>query len=735
MILERGALLNNRYRIVEILGQGGMGSVYRAVDENLGVEVAVKDNLFTTAEYARQFRREAVILANLRHPNLPRVTDHFVIEDQGQYLVMDYIEGEDLRQRMDRVGVLSDAEVILIGSAICDALTYLSSRNPAIVHRDIKPGNVKISPQGQIFLVDFGLAKVIQGTQATTTGARAMTPGYSPPEQYGTARTDHRSDIFSLGATLFAALTGAIPEDALSRAMDQVDLTPIRKHNQRVSRRLAAVIEKSLEVRPDDRYQTPEEFKQALRSAMPTTRRRAGENIVDPPPDLENKPLPADSIPAVAPVSERVARSTDRSPLPLPISSPLEEELVLESSRSRPRGRRSRSRMWIVVMLLIVGLVVAVVGMASLADPLILSRARAWLQSTPTSISSPTLDLSLAVPETALPIATSTTTIQVALEAPNSDATPTEQPLPTQTATPTSTPEPLPTQMGGGSGELAFAFDRTGVPEIYMINSEGTVLTQLTDMQSGACQPEWSPDGMRLAFISPCQSNQDAYPSSTIFIINVDGTGLSPLPGSDPRGDFDPAWSPDGTRIAFTTLRDGNRPRIWVYNLVDNSVQPLSDPKLPYSRDSQPAWSPDGQKIAFITTRRGPYQIWVMDADGKNQELFSHSKDMVNDHPVWSPDGKFILFTQMNNRGEIPRLVVAPYPYRADTYKEFLLSKDSIPMRDGRYSPDGAWIAFEAWPAGGLHDIYISAANGAGRRQLTTERRADFDPAWRPAPK
>ena len=86
MTLDRGSLLNNRYRIVEILGQGGMGSIYRAVDENLGVDVAVKENLFTTEDYARQFRREAVILANLRHPNLPRVTDHFVIEQQGQYL-------------------------------------------------------------------------------------------------------------------------------------------------------------------------------------------------------------------------------------------------------------------------------------------------------------------------------------------------------------------------------------------------------------------------------------------------------------------------------------------------------------------------------------------------------------------------------------------------------------------------------------------------------------------------
>src|SRR5512139_588592 len=114
MPLAPGTLLNNRYRIIEILGQGGMASVYRAVDENLGVDVAVKDNLFSTEDYARQFRREAVILANLRHPNLPRVTDHFVIEGQGQYLVMDFIQGEDLRQRMDRVGIISEEDAITI---------------------------------------------------------------------------------------------------------------------------------------------------------------------------------------------------------------------------------------------------------------------------------------------------------------------------------------------------------------------------------------------------------------------------------------------------------------------------------------------------------------------------------------------------------------------------------------------------------------------------------------------
>ena len=141
MALEIGTLLHKRYRIVENLAQGGMGSVYHAMDETLGIMVAVKENLFTTEEAARQFRLEAIILANLRHPNLPRVTDHFTIDGQGQYLVMDFIEGEDLRERMERLGVIPEDDVILIGAAMCDALTYLHTRTPPILHRDIKPGS------------------------------------------------------------------------------------------------------------------------------------------------------------------------------------------------------------------------------------------------------------------------------------------------------------------------------------------------------------------------------------------------------------------------------------------------------------------------------------------------------------------------------------------------------------------------------------------------------------------
>lgn len=268
MSLEQGQLLRERYRIIEVLGHGGMGSIFRAVDENLGLEVAVKENLFTIDDYARQFRTEATILANLRHPNLPRVSDHFSIEDQGQYLIMDYIEGEDLQERLERIGPFEEEEVVFIGASICDALAYMHARDPMVLHRDIKPANVRISPNGGVYLVDFGLAKVIHGDLTTTTGARAMTMGFSPPEQYGAARTDVRTDIYSLGATLYTALTGYTPEDSLAQTMDQEELTPVRERNPKVSKRVAEAVERALQVHPNDRWQMAAEFKNELLKAQ-----------------------------------------------------------------------------------------------------------------------------------------------------------------------------------------------------------------------------------------------------------------------------------------------------------------------------------------------------------------------------------------------------------------------------------------------------------------------------------
>ena len=737
MTIERGSRLINRYQIVEILGQGGMGSIYRAVDENLGVEVAVKENLFTSEEYARQFRREAVILANLRHLNLPRVTDHFVIDGQGQYLVMDFVGGEDLRARIDRQGLLSDADTVILGTTICDALSYLHSRQPQVVHRDIKPGNIKITPTGNIILVDFGLAKVTQGSQVTSTGARAMTPGYSPPEQYGTARTDPRSDIYSLGASLYMALTGVLPEDALARAMGQIELTRIRKHNPKVSRRLAAVIEKAMELRPEHRYQTAEDFKQALiNTRVITGRRAAKETTLTPAIGGAVVVSEADQSLDSSNALFNTGNYGDHGSVQVGSSLLPSDATSFESKGTVLFGKRSVG-CWIVGAFFLF-LLTAVIGGAYFFQPDLIDQAIAWIpdnvlsipissaSNTPTSVSefrsptpeqetisevdkTPTPDTASPAPTTVSSTRTITTTVA-----------PTQRPRPSPTFTPS------PTSFGGGASQIAYASDLTGLPQIWLMNSDGTASHLITDMPEGACQPTWSPEGERLAFISPCAGNQETYPGAGIFIINVDGSDLVALP-SVPGGDFDPNWSPDGVRIAFTSLRDFNRAQVYEFNLEDSTTRSLSANTV---RDSQPAWSPGGGEIAFVTTRRGPYQIWIMEMDGSEAILLSRSGSLKDSHPVWSPDGQVIMFTQTELLGGVPRLVAMRV--EEGNLIENRVIRDVIPMREASYSPDGAWIAFESWPEGSNHDIYIMTPNGLGQQRLTSEEGFEFDPAWRP---
>ena len=221
MALSPGNVLHNRYRIARLLGQGGMGAVYQAVDVTFNTAVAIKENLETSPQGQKQFAREAALLHKLRHPNLPRVTDFFAVPGQGQYLVIDYVEGEDLGQILARRGRVPEAKALAWINQVLDALEYLHAQNPPIIHRDVKPANIKITPGGQVYLVDFGIAKLYDAARMTSTGARGMTPGFAPPEQYGQARTDARSDLYAVGATLYTLLTGGAPPDAWERVTDQ----------------------------------------------------------------------------------------------------------------------------------------------------------------------------------------------------------------------------------------------------------------------------------------------------------------------------------------------------------------------------------------------------------------------------------------------------------------------------------------------------------------------------------
>jgi Tol biopolymer transport system component len=721
MTLERGTLLHERYRIVEILGQGGMGSVYRAVDENLGVDVAVKENLFTTDEYSRQFRLEAVILAGLRHPNLPRVSDHFAMGDQGQYLVMDFIEGEDLRQRMERLGTITEDDAIMVGAAMCDALTYLHTRKPSILHRDLKPGNVRISPEGSIYLVDFGLVKLVQGPQATTTGARAMTPGYSPPEQYGGARTDPRTDVYSLGATLYAALTGVIPEDGLARAMDNVRLTPLRKRNPKVARRIAAVIEKAMAVDPADRFQTADEFKQALLAAASLTERPTGEFTVSPPPEAQHQTdriLETATSPAASPLkAKRAAAGPDGN-----------DALVIPHKRSRsPAG-----------LFFVLAVVVAVAGtvilLPDLGPPGLLGMLQAvglGFTSTPLPSDSP------AARMTATQAATEGAFAGAARVQPTSLS-------PTRAAGTQVGPSPKGSvpPPGGPSEQIAFASDRSGIPQIYISDLSGRSAVPVTNLPEGACQPSWSPDGMRLVFVSPCHISPEGRPldisegpitDSALYMINADGSNLVALP-TEPGGDSEPAWSPDGQRIAFTSLREG-KPLIYVMDLMDQSVKRLTDPSPDFDAARQPAWSPFGNQIAFAKKRVDTYQIWTVTDAGQGQQPISRGGQQYWDFaPAWSPDGKTLFFTERNAEGPVlPWIISLPYELR-DSGSSRRIELGPLPVERPQISADGLWIVFEAEGPDDNRDVFFAAAKGGGQRtRITTDPGVDFDPTWRPA--
>lgn len=272
MPLAAGQILQKRYLIDQLLGRGGFGAVYKAFDTSLQKYCAVKENSDISEAAQRQFHREAVILARLRHPNLPGVIDHFIVPDQGQYLVMDYIAGEDLQEKLDRAaGPLPEAQVVAWIAQVCDALAYLHTRTPPIIHRDVKPKNIIITAEGRAILVDFGIAKVFDPQLKTTVGARAVTPGYSPLEQFGQGVTDARSDVYSLGATLWALLTGQTPP-SITDVLTGKDYRPAALElNALVSPEVNATIEQAMQVDCDQRFGSAAELKAAMLLASAPT--------------------------------------------------------------------------------------------------------------------------------------------------------------------------------------------------------------------------------------------------------------------------------------------------------------------------------------------------------------------------------------------------------------------------------------------------------------------------------
>lgn len=385
MPLAISQIINDRYRIARLLGQGGFGAVYRAWDMRLQRFCAIKENRETSDASTRQFQHEAHILAGLSHPNLPHVFDAFTITGQDDeisyaYLVMEYIEGEDLGQALERQGgALPEKWVVPMILQVCDALEYLHNQNPPIIHRDIKPANIKIAPVEQIgigqgslpaestlqgeavraILVDFGIAKLYHPDTRTTVGARAVTPGYSPPEQYGRGATDARSDIYALGATLYHLLTGQLPPDSVDMMTRSAPpLQPACLVNAAVSPEVSAAVERAMSLEREQRWASVVEFRQALSACV-----EADQGVK---PQVRTEKL-SDTAPPVAPAGFDVDMTTQEIP---EVENVVQLVVRDEPSNSLVSGgRRTFSWTWLASMIALgMVLLLGIVGIVLVAQ-------------------------------------------------------------------------------------------------------------------------------------------------------------------------------------------------------------------------------------------------------------------------------------------------------------------------------------------------------------------------------
>ena len=275
-MIEAGTVLQNRYRVERQIGQGGMGAVFIATDERFGSTVAIKETLMLDEKFRKAFEREARLLNSLRHPALPRVSDHF-IDGSGQFLVMEYIDGEDLSLTMEHEGkTFPVKDVLNWADQLLDALEYLHSQEIPVIHRDIKPQNLKLTTRGQIILLDFGLAKGNPTNPESNTAAKSVfgySRNYASLEQIQGTGTDPRSDLYSLAATLYHLLTGVPPADALTRAMnvlsDKEDpLIAVNVINAEIPAPIAEVLHKAMALNANQRPASAGEMRQMLRESV-----------------------------------------------------------------------------------------------------------------------------------------------------------------------------------------------------------------------------------------------------------------------------------------------------------------------------------------------------------------------------------------------------------------------------------------------------------------------------------
>jgi serine/threonine-protein kinase len=679
-------VLKERYQIIRSLGHGGMGAVYLAHDTVLDHVVAVKVNHSPAEEAEEQFLKEARLLAALRHPTLPRVTDYFILGEE-QYLVMDYVPGESFDVILKEDGIQPMEMVMQWAQQLGSAISYLHHQKPPVIHRDIKPANIKLMPTGEVMLVDFGIAKVSDGTNATTAGAQGFTPGYSPPEQYGGAHTGPYSDQYSLAATLYQLLTNHQPEDGLQRLMGTAVLAPMKVLNPAVPEGMQAVIERAMAPKPEDRYPSVDAFLKAL------------------------TPYTSQTL-MVKPEYERPGKGD----VPPPVTP--------QPATEKP-GRKFPWWALVIAGVVLIAMVAGGIALLGGGEP---------AAPAPDGSSGSALATSVAATLTqaaglAKPQETSAPTVQE-----------TESPvIPSETAPTLEQPTTGPNLVGKG-GYIAYISNK-GSDKIYQVwllkvalDNSGTFAVvediQLTTDAGDKSFPAWSPDGKKLLYSAPSGGRTLGI---DIWMLDLEtpekpAVNLSQHQGEDTQA----AWSPDGKQIAFTNRgANGNDLRqLFLMNSDGTNIQRLSREFQEFS----PTWSPDQLYLAYVISASSHYIMYLRTAaDGYSspvkfdtQEVLGRQGDVAD--PAWSPDGDLIAYVRME--GASRNIYLTRFSDRGSRNIPITQTgRDTEPA----FSSDGQWIAFTSG-RDGSKDIFVMNTAGNMQTNLTNSPAVEQMPAWQPIP-
>ena len=725
MDLTPDTILQNRYRIMSQLGQGGMGMVYMAFDSSLEHVVAVKLNRNLSSQGTTQFIREARLLANLHHPNLPRVTDYFLIGD-SQFLVMDYIAGDDLGSLIEKQGAFTLDQVLHWSEQLGSALAYMHAQNPPVIHRDIKPQNIKLTPDNDVVLVDFGIAKAADASQMTATGALGFTPGYAPPEQYGAGRTGPYSDQYAFAATLFTLLTGIKPVDSVQRVLGQATLTPINQLIPNIPHNVQAAIERAMSIRPEDRFGSIQDFLHALNEVTAANPTRMAAQVG--PSSLDPTVFKAGSTGTVV--------SSGRPLAPAGPARPAASPAPGASSRRRISG-------WVWGLLAAVVIFIGIILVAGVAGLFLFSNNRQSTGQTTTAVVvaqealSPTEKVIAA---TLAPVMTKTSVFTKTPLPPSVTVASVAKDTATEAATATLTPAAV-----DGGGVIAFASDRAGdqtdgktfqiwTMKPYLDSSGNFIAGNFTQVTSGPgdkTQPNWSPDGKKLLFVAPGSSKTQGL---DIYLLDLSTAGSQPVDLSNHIGnDTDPAWSPDGKLIAFTgDARGDGILQLFMMNADGSNLHRISTDYMEYS----PTWQPDMQWLLYVINASDNKYLYrrYMDTGFSYMTSTPSGYDSAQifgrfgqvEQPKISPDGVSLAYVQI--KGSSLLIFTADYKKRGAQFSKLTSTgKDQNPA----WSADSQMLVFTS-ERDGNPEIYIMTAGGLLQTNLTNNPARDMQPAWQP---